>query len=64
MDEMDKKALAKLVHEYHIHDLLDALAETIENEVDTLVDEHEGHPYPITKEMIRVVHHLDIFARS
>lgn len=63
MLEDDKKLLAKLVHEYPIHDVLDALTQVIETQIDELVDLNAGHS-GMVKEMTRVVHHLELFARS
>ena len=64
MNALDKKLLADMVRDYPIHDLLDVLRDTIEAQVDELVDVNEGHPPSITKEMSRVAYHLSIFARS
>lgn len=63
MDELGKKLLADLVREYHIHDLLTALQETIESQVNDLVDMNVGHS-GMAKEMSRVAHHLAIFPRD
>jgi predicted RecB family endonuclease len=63
MDELGKKLLADLVREYPINDLLIALQEAIDNQVDQLVDANAGHS-GMVKEMSRVAHHLAIFARD
>lgn len=63
LKDKDKKALAAMVLEYPIHDVLDALTEAINNQVDELVDMNAGHS-GMVKEMTRVAHHLDIFSRG
>lgn len=64
MNKIDKKILADLVRDHHIHDLLDVLQEAIEDHVDELVDLNRGSSFIKVKEMDRVAHHLSIFSRG
>lgn len=63
MKTEDKKALANIVLNYPIHDVLDALKEAIDNQVDDMVDLNAGHS-GMVKEMSRVSYHLEIFAKG
>ena len=63
MNANDKLALALIVKDYPIIEVLDALQEAIENQVDELVDQEMGHS-DMTKEMSLVAFHLEIFPRK
>lgn len=63
MNAEDKKMLAILVSNYDIHDILDTMSEVIGNQIDKLVDMNYGHA-SMVKELNRVAHHLDIFAKN
>jgi hypothetical protein len=63
MNSQDKLALALIVKDYPIIEVLDALQEAIENQIDELVDLESGHS-GMTKEMSLVAHHLGIFPRQ
>ena len=59
----DKKLLAGLVLNYPIHDVIDALREVIDDQIDELVDLNGGRS-GMVKEMSRVAYHLEIFAKA
>lgn len=63
MNAQDKLALALIVKDYPIIEVLDALQEAIENQIDELVDLESGHS-GMTKEMSLVAFHLKIFPRQ
>ena len=63
MDKLDQETLALLVKDYPIHEVLDALQEAIENQVNELVDLGMSDS-GMVKEMNRVAHHLSIFPRK
>ena len=63
MDALDKEKIALLVKNYPIEDVLDALQEAVEKQVDELVDMNLGHS-GMVKEMTLVAHHLSIFPRK
>lgn len=63
MDTLDKEKMAYLVKNYPISDVLDLLQETIENQINDLVDLNIGHA-DIVKDMSVVAHHLSLFPRT
>jgi hypothetical protein len=63
MNALDKMQLSLIVKDYPIIEVLDALQEAIENQIDELVDLEPGHS-DMTKEMSLVAHHLKIFPRK
>lgn len=63
MNAQDKLALALIVKDYPITEVLDALQEAINNQIDDLVDLELGHS-GMVKEMSLVAHHLEIFPRK
>jgi len=63
MNAHDKLALALIVKDYPITEVLDTLQEVIEDQIDDLVDLELGHSDMI-KEMSLVAFHLKIFPRK
>lgn len=63
MDLLDKKQLASIVRNYPINDVLDALQEVIEEQIDELVDVNLGHS-GMVKKMSLIAHHLSLFPRE
>jgi hypothetical protein len=63
MNALDKIQLSLIVKDYPIIEVLDALQEAINNQVDELVDLEMGHS-DMVKEMSLVAHHLEIFPRK
>jgi hypothetical protein len=59
MNAEDKKALAEIIKNYPIRDVLDTLTEVINDQIDELVDLNAGES-GMVKEMSIVAHHLEL----